>query len=181
MGMKPIVDFIYRITTAKRHIRMLFTPVFATFFLFLIALAIFLALTVDAFLNLAPPLQFPWNYAVSQPLLVCGVFLWLWSVFHFAKARGTPVPASPPPRLVDTGPYAYVRNPMLAGVFLILFAVAFLIGSSSLLFVFAPAFVCCSILEFKLIEEPELEKRLGERYLEYKRKTPILIPRFFRR
>lgn len=179
MAMKPIVDFIYRIATGERHIRRLFTPVFAAFFLFLIALAIFLALTVDTFLSLGPPLQYPWKYAVSLPLLVCGVFLWLWSAVHFAKAEGTPVPSSPPARLVDTGPYAYVRNPMLAGVFLMLFAVAFIIGSSSLLFIFAPAFVCCSILEFKLIEEPELEKRLGERYLDYKRRTPILIPNIF--
>lgn len=178
--MKAIVDFIYRIVTGEKHVRMFLTPVFAGFFLLLIALAIFLALKVDAFFNLFPPLQYPWNYVVSLPLLAGGVLLWIWAVLQFAKAKGTPVPVSPPAKLVDTGPYAYVRNPMLLGVFLILFAVAILIGSSSLLFVFAPAFVGCSILEFKLIEEPELDKRIGEEYREYKRKTPFLIPKFFR-
>ena len=178
--MNVIVDFIYRIVTGKKHVRMLFTPIFAAFFLILVVLFIFLARRVDAFFGLSRPLQYPWNYVVSLPLLAGGALLWLWSVVHFARARGTPVPVSPPPKLVDSGPYAYVRNPMLSGVFLILFAVAFLIGSSSLLFVFAPAFVGCSILEFKLIEEPELEKRFGEKYLEYKRRTPLLIPKFFR-
>lgn len=178
--MKAIVDFIYKIVTGEKHIRMLLTSFFAVFFLFLVVLAIFLALKVDAFFSLPAPLQYPWNYVVSLPLLASGAFLWLWSVLHFARAGGTPVPVSPPKKLVDTGPYAHVRNPMLSGVFLILFSVAFLIGSLSLLFVFAPAFMGCSILEFKLIEEPELEKRLGEKYLDYKRRTPVLIPKFFR-
>jgi protein-S-isoprenylcysteine O-methyltransferase Ste14 len=178
--MKVIVDFIYWIVTGKKLVRMLFTPVFAGFFVLLILLAIYLALRVDAFFSLTPPFQYPWDLVVSLPLLTCGVFLWLWSVLHFAKAGGTPVPVSPPAKLIDTGPYAYVRNPMLSGIFIILFAIAFLIGSLSLLFVFAPAFTGCSILEFKLIEEPELEKRLGEKYLDYKRRTPILIPKFFR-
>jgi protein-S-isoprenylcysteine O-methyltransferase Ste14 len=179
--MKAIVDFIYRVATGSRHARMFFTPVFAVFFLLLVGLAIFLALTADTFFGLSlPPVRYPWNCAVGLPLLVCGAFLWLWSALHFAKAKGTPVPVNPPPKLVDTGPYAYVRNPMLSGVFLILFAVAFLAGSASLLYVFAPVFVVCSILEFKLVEEPELEKRLGETYRAYKRRTPLLIPKPFR-
>lgn len=180
VGVKAIVNFIYRVVTGKRNVRLLFTPIFAAFFLFLVMLAIFLAMVVDTFFSLSPPLQYPWNYVVSLPLLVYGAFLWLWSALHFARAKGTPVPVSPPAELVDTGPYAYVRNPMLSGVFLILFGVAFLIGSSSLLCVFAPVFIACSILEFKLIEEPELEKRLGERYRDYKRRTPLLIPKSFR-
>ncbi len=179
--MKRFVDFIYRIVTGEKHIRMLFMPGFAAFFIFLVGLTIFLALKVDAFFSLPRPLQYPWNYVVSFPLLAGGALLWLWSVLHFAKAKGTPVPVSPPPTLVDTGPYAYVRNPMLSGVFLILFGVALLIGSLSLLFVFTPAFMGGSILVFKLLEEPELEKRLGEKYLDYKRRTPILMPKVLRK
>lgn len=178
--MKAIVDFIYRIVTGEKHTRMLLTPVFAAFFLFFIIMVIFAALRADAFFGLPRPVQYPWNYVVSLPLLAAGAFLWLWSVLQFAKTGGTPVPVNPPAKLVDTGPYAYVRNPMLAGVFLILFAIAFLLGSLSLLLIFTPAFMGCSILEFKLIEEPELEKRLGAKYLEYKKRTPILFPKFFR-
>lgn len=178
--MKAIVDFIYGVVTGKRHVRMFLTPVFAAFFLFLVGLAILLALKIDAFFSLPRPLPYPWNYVISLPLLAAGSLLWLWSALHFAKAKGTPVPVSPPPKLVDTGPYAHVRNPMLSGVFLILFAIAFLIGSSSLLFLMTPVFMACSVLEFKLIEEPELEKRLGQEYRDYKRRTPLLVPKFFR-
>ena len=178
--MKNIVDFIYQIVTGARHIRIIFTPIFAGVFLFLVLLTIFLALKSDEVFKLSGPVRYPWNYVLSLPLLAMGAFLWGWSVLHFIKANGTPVPVNPPPKLVNTGPYAYARNPMLAGVFFILFGIGFIVGSPSLLFVFAPLFVVCSVLEFKFIEEPELEKRLGEAYREYKRKTPLLIPKLFR-
>jgi len=107
--------------------------------------------------------------------------LWAWSVLQFLRAQGTPVPTSPPPTLVDTGPYAYVRNPMLSGVFIMLFGVGFLLNSFSLIFFLAPIFVIGCLLEFKLIEEPELERRLGENYRAYKAHTPLLIPKLFSR
>jgi len=34
------------------------------------------------------------------------------------------------------------------------------------------------LIYIKLFEEKELEERFGPEYLEYKRKTPFLIPRF---
>ena len=41
-------------------------------------------------------------------------------------------------------------------------------------------FVLISIIEFKYIEEPELEKRFGKIYSEYKEKTPLIIPKIRR-
>ena len=178
--MKKIVDFIYRVATGARHIRIILTPIFGALFLLFVLLTIFLALKADEVFNFSQPVRYPWNYIISLPLLAIGALLWGWSVLHFVKANGTPVPVNPPSKLVDTGPYAYARNPMLIGIFCVLFGIGFIVKSRSLLFVFAPIFVICSVLEFKFIEEPELEKRLGEPYREYKRKTPILIPKLFR-
>ncbi len=178
--MKNIVGFIHRVATGKRHTRIVLAPVFAAFFLFLVMLTVFLALKADEVFNLSAPVGYPWSCVLSLPLLAVGVFLWLWSVLHFIKVKGTPIPVSPPPALVDTGPYAYTRNPMLTGVFFLLFGTGFAVGSPSLLFFFAPVFVACSVLVFKFIEEPELEKRFGEAYREYRRKTRMLIPKLFR-
>ncbi len=178
--MKIVVDFIYRVVTGARNIRIIFTPIFAALFLSVVLLTVFLALKVDGVFNFSGPVRYPGDYILSIPLLIIGAFLWIWSVLHFMKAKGTPVPVNPPPKLVNTGPYAYARNPMLTGIFFILFGIGFIIESLSLLFVFAPIFVVCSVLEFKFIEEPELEKRLGETYREYKRKTPMLIPKLFK-
>ncbi|NQU86510.1 MAG: isoprenylcysteine carboxylmethyltransferase family protein, partial [Mariniphaga sp.] len=81
-----------------------------------------------------------------------------------------------PPKLVCTGPYAYTRNPMLTGIFFLMFGIGFWIGSFSLILIFTPLFILANILELKKIEEPELEKRLGKEYLEYKQRTPMFIP-----
>jgi len=178
--MKNIVGFIHRVATGKRHTRIVLAPVFAAFFLSLVLLTVFLAIKSDEVFNLSGPVGYPWDCILSLPLLAVGAFLWVWSVLHFVKARGTPIPVSPPPTLVDSGPYACTRNPMLTGVFFVLFGTGFAVRSPSLLFFFTPFFVACSVLVLKFIEEPELEKRFGEAYREYRRKTPMLIPKLFR-
>lgn len=104
----------------------------------------------------------------------------LWSVLHFVKVKGTPVPFNPPPKLVTTGPYTYVRNPMLTGLFILLFGLGVLFRSISLVSIFTPLFILLNLLELKAIEEPELEKRLGKEYLEYKKRVPMFIPRLVR-
>ena len=101
----------------------------------------------------------------------------LWSILHFIKVKGTPVPFNPPPKLVTTGPYAYIRNPMLSGVFILLFGFGVLFNSISLVFIFTPLFILFNYVELKAIEEPELEKRLGENYLKYKKRIPMFIPK----
>jgi protein-S-isoprenylcysteine O-methyltransferase Ste14 len=101
-----------------------------------------------------------------------------WSVQHFLKVKGTPVPFNPPPRLVTSGPYAYTRNPMLTGVFGLLFGSGILLESVSLLLVFTPLFIYVNYWELKAIEEPELVKRLGQEYIQYRKVTPMFFPRF---
>jgi protein-S-isoprenylcysteine O-methyltransferase Ste14 len=134
------------------------------------------AVLVDRVLNL--PRLFPEGarLPVSTPVIAVGVCITAWSVFHFLRVKGTPVPLNPPPKLVDTGPYRYVRNPMLTGVFLILFGIGFGINSVSLVLFFVPLYVLINFWELKHIEEPELIKRLGEEYVEYRGKTPMFIP-----
>src|SRR5258708_5795987 len=52
-----------------------------------------------------------------------GFVLFATTVFLFEKrGRGTLAPWDPPSRLVIAGPYRYVRNPMIAGVILIIIA-----------------------------------------------------------
>ncbi len=66
---------------------------------------------------------------------------------------------------------------MLTGVFAFLFGMGFLLHSVSIVVIWTPVFVIVNVLELKFIEEPELERRFGERYREYRRRVPMFVPR----
>ena len=70
---------------------------------------------------------------------------------------------------------------MLIAIFAGLLGVGFLLVSVSMVLVWTPVFVVLNAIELKLVEEPELDRRLGSRYSEYKRRVPMFIPRAPRR
>lgn len=170
------IDFLYNVAIGSKKVRNLFTPIGATFYALITALFVVIALQVDNLFNLPKLLSTPLNVIVSIPILSFAFFMMGWSLLNFLKVRGTPVPFNPPPKVVTSGPYAYVRNPMLAGIFILLFGLGSLFQSFSLVFLFTPAFIAVNVWELKTIEEPELEKRLGEEYIQYKNRMPMFIP-----
>ena len=177
MGLKSKwIDFLYNAATTTKKSRTLLTPVGAIIFGFFISIFIYTANQFDKFFNLPKIFTFPLNIFISIPIIFLGLYITCWSVFHFLKVKGTPVPVNPPPKLVNTGPYAHTRNPMLTGIFFLMFGIGFLIDSISLIFIFTPFFMLINAWELKMIEEPELSKRLGEKYDDYKNKTPMFIP-----
>ena len=174
------IEIVYKAATSSRRIRTLLTPVGLVIFFSLIALFIAVSLQVDKSLELPRLLPASLNIILAVPILAIGLFFWLWSALHFINAKGTGVPFNPPPKLVTTGPYTYVRNPMLTGVFIVLFGIGILFRSISLVLIFTPLFILLNVLELRAIEEPELEKRLGKEYVDYKKRVPMFIPRLGR-
>jgi len=171
-----LINMFYGVATGKRKVRTFLTPLGVIFFFGLIVLFIIISLQMDISLGFPKLLSVPVSIIVSIFMIAIGGFLMIWSVLHFFRIKGTPVPFNPPPKLVTTGPYAYVRNPMVSGVFIWLFGLGVLLRSISLVFIFTPLFVLVNVLELKIIEEPELEKRLGKEYVKYKKKVPMFIP-----
>jgi protein-S-isoprenylcysteine O-methyltransferase Ste14 len=112
--------------------------------------------------------------------LVAGGGLSGWCVVRFLKARGTPVPFNPPDELIVSGPYAWVRNPMLTGVFGVLVGLGLLLHSFGLVFIWTPAYVLLHFTELKRVEEPELARRFGTAYADYRARVPMFIPRLRR-
>lgn len=172
-----IINLVYKAATGTKRIRIILTPLFGFIFFCIVLFLILISFCLDHFWGLPEFISKPLSIAVSAPFLILGSLLWLWCAVKFLKTKGTPVPVNPPPKLVTDGPYAYSRNPMMTGLFMVLAGIGILSGSITLTFVMTPLFVLMSILEFKYIEEPELEKRFGKEYLEYKEKTPIIIPK----
>jgi protein-S-isoprenylcysteine O-methyltransferase Ste14/cell division septation protein DedD len=170
------IDFLYRVATGSRKFRNLLTPIGAAFYALLTVLFVVVALQADKFLKLPRLLPKTLNLILSLPIISLALFMMGWSVYNFLKVKGTPVPFNPPPKLITTGPYAHTRNPMLTGIFFLLFGLSFLFRSISLAFLFTPLFIFINAWEVKTIEEPELERRLGEEYVEYRKQTPMFFP-----
>jgi protein-S-isoprenylcysteine O-methyltransferase Ste14 len=182
MGFHEIwINFIHRAATGSKRTRTLLTPISVLVFGLFTAFFVFAAIIIDRMLRLPRPLPEGATLPLSIPVMAVGIAVTAWSVFHFLRVKGTPVPFNPPPRVVKTGPYRYARNPMLTGVFLLLFGLGFGLNSVSLVFFFAPLIVLLHVWELKRIEEPELMKRLGDEYIEYRRQTPMFLPAFRRR
>ena len=91
------------------------------------------------------------------------------------------MPLNPPQKLITTGLYSQIRNPMLLGWIIMLFGVGILLNSISLILIFTPLFILLNILYLKTIEEKEMEKKFSEEYLEYKKGVPMFIPRLGKR
>jgi len=171
------ISLLHRAATGTKKTRTLLTPIGVVIFGGFTSLFVVLSLLVDRWLSLPWPLSSGLSWLIATPLIAIGVGVTAWSASHFLKVKGTPVPFNPPPTLVMTGPYQFVRNPMLMGVFLLLFGLGFAIKSLSLVVLFTPLFVLANVWELKEIEEPELVKRLGEDYVAYKQQTPMFIPK----
>ena len=169
------VRLVHRITTGKSIYRILLTPVAPLFFFGFVAGLVFASIMTDAWFGSGKIIQPPWNIWLSRPFMLSGLFLMGWSASRFFKARGTPVPFNPPKRLVTTGPYAWSRNPMMSGLFFVLFGIGIRLVSFSLIFFYLPLFIMLINIMVKMVEEPGLEERFKDEYRYYKENTP----RFF--
>jgi protein-S-isoprenylcysteine O-methyltransferase Ste14 len=111
-------------------------------------------------------------------LIALGVIGLFDSFARFAvQGVGTPAPVFPTRRLVATGLYRYVRNPMYIAVVSAILGQALILGNIALLeygglvWLFFHAFVL-------VYEEPTLSASFGSEYKLYCNEVPRWIPRF---
>ena len=110
-------------------------------------------------------------------LIILGLYvIWVTVALFTDYGKGTPAPYAPPKVLVVIGIYKYVRNPMMIGVWCVLFGEAIFFMSTGVL-IWLLSFLIGSISLVTVWEERDLESRFGEPYCEYKRNTPRWIPR----
>jgi protein-S-isoprenylcysteine O-methyltransferase Ste14 len=92
------------------------------------------------------------------------------------EGLGTPAPVAPTQRLVVTGPYRYVRNPIYIAVVAVIFGQALLFGDWRLLWY--GALLWLSFHVFVVIyEEPTLKQTFGTEYESFRTNVPRWIPR----
>jgi len=171
---------LYGVITGDKKRRAVLTPIAAIIFFGVITFFVIASFWVDRWLNLPYLPDAWWRYLIAAVVFVAGIILGTTTVTRFFLSRGTPVPISPPPKLITTGLYSYIRNPMALGALLILEGLGFYYGSLSLIVFFAPLPVVLYGFYIKAVEEPELTLRFGQEYLEYKKRVPMFIPKLRR-
>jgi protein-S-isoprenylcysteine O-methyltransferase Ste14 len=109
-------------------------------------------------------------------LLIAGGIIALACGIEFSiRGRGTPALFDAPREFVATGPYRFVRNPMYVGAIAAFVGLALDLRSPS---VFALAGVFGLLVHLLVVwyEEPELERRFGSSYKEYRKRVHRWMP-----
>lgn len=119
-----------------------------------------------------------WIRIAGGALLAAASALGLWSAFAMStRGEGTPLPSATARRLVLTGPYLFVRNPMAVAGITQGVAVGLLLGSW-LVVAYALAGSLVWNWGVRPQEEADLEARFGAPYREYRSAVRCWIPRF---
>jgi protein-S-isoprenylcysteine O-methyltransferase Ste14 len=114
-------------------------------------------------------------------LIIAGLILGTWClILLLIKGEGTPSFLYPPQKLVKDGPYKYCRNPMTLGAWMIFAGEALIFESLSLFLFLIFIGIPTGTLWIIKYEEPFLEKKFKDDYLNYKKTVPRWIPKFFK-
>jgi protein-S-isoprenylcysteine O-methyltransferase Ste14 len=122
------------------------------------------------------PAQSLWTVA-GTVLVIAGVAVLVQSFAGFVRdGRGTPTPAVPTDRLVVSGAYRHVRNPMYVATAAVIVGEGLLLARPVL---FAAALAYLATLAFcgRRWEEPRLRERFGPSYDAYREAVPGWWPR----
>jgi protein-S-isoprenylcysteine O-methyltransferase Ste14 len=121
-------------------------------------------LMVAAFLWLSAP-TWP-SLAIGLPVSVIGLALRAWAAGHLEKNRS----------LAESGPYAYVRNPLYIGTLAV--AAGFVIASRQ----WVLGAICAAVFLLIYLPVVELEEQhlrsLFPEYADYAKRVPRLLPSF---
>lgn len=127
------------------------------------------------------PRWFGWPMHVVHPegwaVFAVGLGLASWCAVEFAlRGLGTPAPFDPPKRLVFTGLYRFVRNPMYVALGMALIGEAWLTGRIEIVYEMLVLWIAVTIFVMAY-EEPTLRRLFGDDYVDYCRNVPRWIPR----
>jgi len=110
-------------------------------------------------------------------LMMAGIFIGLWAIYSMRLNRLTIMPDFyTGSRLIDSGPYHYIRHPMYLAV--LLFCLSMLVNELNTARVIVYAILVTTLIIKIIHEEKQLLQGLPE-YRSYKQRTKRLIPFVF--
>jgi len=103
-----------------------------------------------------------------------GLLFAVWARMHLGQYWSTRPGIKVDHRLVRTGPYRYVRNPIYTGILIGFIGTAFVIGLWVAIFAVAVGFM--GVLAKIHAEENLLLEKFGDEYVRYRQDVKALIP-----
>src|ERR687895_2777052 len=125
---------------------------------------------------LAPTRYWVLARVLGAALICVGLVPPVHAFIEFVKADGTPMPVAPTKRLVVSGFNRYVRNPMYAGLLVVIIGEALLFGQFGLL-LYAAGVWAVTAWFVRWYEEPTLLRTFGAEYEAYRQAVPAWRPR----
>lgn len=125
--------------------------------------------------------RMPWPNAcldAGYVVFALGTLLRWYAIIYLGRFFTANVAIASDHRVIDTGPYRYVRHPSYAGAMLAMlgFCLSFQNWASALI-IFIP---CFAVNQWRIrIEEKALTEALGEPYRSYMQRTKRLVPWIF--
>ena len=120
--------------------------------------------------------QSPLAAGTGLAFTVAGLCFAVWGRMHLGKYWSGRITLKENHRVIQTGPYAWVRHPIHSGLILALFGTAITLGTISAFAGFA--FMLRSLVRKLKIEETWLRYQFGAEYEAYQNRVKALIPRF---
>lgn len=116
----------------------------------------------------------PLTLVLGAILLYGGIAFAIWARVHLGRYWSGIVTLKEGHRLIRTGPYAFVRNPIYTGILLAVIGSAVVVGRAGVL-IMVVVLLVAFLLKIRA-EEALLREAFGAEYEEYAREVKRLVP-----
>lgn len=117
-------------------------------------------------------------YLLALALYCAGLALRWYAIIHLGRFFTVDVAIAEGHRVIDTGPYRFVRHPSYAGALLAFAGLGLLTGNAFSLALFLVPIAGAYLYRIR-IEEAALRQGIGEAYVAYSARTARLVPGVF--
>ena len=109
----------------------------------------------------------PFALTLGIVLTVAGIAMNVWAMPKFRQAQTSVIPYKPTTAIIESGPFAFTRNPIYLGMALLYAGITLIVNTiwPLLLLPFILIVMQRGVIER---EERYLERKFGEKYLSYK-------------
>jgi protein-S-isoprenylcysteine O-methyltransferase len=114
-------------------------------------------------------------YLLGAALFLCGIILRWYSIWYLGRYFTVDVAIAKEHRVIDSGPYRFIRHPSYTGALVAFLGFGFCLGNWMSILCVLVLIVAAFMWRIQ-VEERALSDALGEDYRAYMRRTKRLIP-----